>query len=204
MGRDEKPKFQDLIRAGERVKSEVLVDLTGSPPERPSVKRSKSLFDSYGSQSQVAEVKPGDFLSRLGSASKAIDFNDTSSLKSQVKGEEAGSSQTQQQPRKRKYKLVDNEQPRQPVVSSSETLPEDKAELIKVVKSKLSKEDYKGLLNALKDYQAKSRVAVLYEEMSRVFVEHPFMLRGMQRFVRESDQKEFEKLLLASKNNNAQ
>ena len=201
---EKKPTFNDLIYAGGK---SAIVDLT-SPRIEPNVKRSKSLLDSYASQ-KVAEVKPGDFLSRLeGSQSRAIDFNDTSSSYKAPSGQEGT---TQSQPRKRKYKLVDNEPPKpvaevKPTIpggsqggnSSQEVLPEDRGQLIKVVKEKLLKEDYKALLVALKSYQTTSCLQVLFDEISVVFMkpEHHFMLRGMRRFVKNTQYKEFDDLLV--------
>lgn len=208
---DNKPTFNDLIKASNSIKSEV-VDLT-SPVRQQPVKRSKSLLDSYGSQGP-ADVKPGDFLSRLSSSSKAIDFNNTASYKATTtisQPSTAMATKIKEEPssRKRKYKLVDNEPAKSGPLGvvgngtgSEERLPEDKAQLIKMVKDRLDKDDYKRLLNALKQYQATCCVSVLYEEMSSVFAkpQHHFMLRGMGRFVKEGSQREeFEELLI--KNN---
>lgn len=199
---DDKPKFHDLIKAS-HVKSEV-VDLT-SPAKQGPVKKSKSMLDSYGSQA-TEDVKPGDFLSRLSSSSKAIDFNAKPTINGVRIKEESSSANTQEKSRKRKYKLVDNEPPKTVTTSvasgKSEKLPEDKTQLIKIVKDRLDKDDYKRLLNSLKTYQATSCVSVLYDEMSSVFAkpEFHFMLRGMSRFVKEGRQRdEFDKLLI---NNN--
>lgn len=203
---DETPKFHDLINAGAKIKSEV-IDL--SSPERPAVKRSKSLLNAYGTQ-EVKESKPGDFLTRLASSSKAIDFNNTSSRKSTQEAVDSTNSFSSNQ-RKRKYKLVDNEPAK--VLSEvksqesnsntsnsspSETLPEDKAQLIKVIKSRIAKDDYKRLLNALKAYQSMSCVNGFFEELHCIFrpKEHHFMLLGMKRFVKSAHQKDFEELLL--------
>lgn len=197
---DNTPKFHNLIGAKENT-----VDLTDSP-EKQTVKRSKSLLSSYGSQS-VVTARPGDFLNRLAYSSSAIDFNNTQGYTGGTAGvvvkEEPSTAS-----RKRKYKLVDAEPPKpsEAVVvktetAAAQTLPEDKAQLIKVIKTRLEKEDYKKLLNSLKSYQSTSSVSVLYEELSRVFAsqEHHFMLRGMKRFVKETQQKEFEELLVNNK-----
>lgn len=77
-------------------------------------------------------------------------------------------------------------------------MPEDKQQLIRIIKGRLPKEEYKRLLSALKSYQLAWSLAELYNELSLVFhkPEHHFMHRGMLRFVRESQRVEYEGLLL--------
>lgn len=197
-GEDNKANFDALYKAG--LKTEV-VDLTS--PE----KKTKSLLQAYDSQEASAEVKCGDFLSRLGSSSRAIDFNSKSTSYSVSDNAPAFSST---QSRKRKYKLVDNEPLKtesqtsqgysqsQSQSQSQEKLPQDKQQLIKIIKGHLPKDDYKRLLSALKSYQLAWSLSGLYAELSLVFhkPEHHFMHRGMVRFVRESQRAEYEGLLL--------
>lgn len=194
---DDKPKFGDLITAS----TGAIVDLT-SPVKRTS------LLSTYGGTAEVKKENASDFLSRLHNSSQSINFNSTSSVKfpsmsslSTTNSSVADSSQA----RKRKYRLIDSEPT--PIVKEEksnvdEQLPQDRTELVKLLKDRLKKENYKRLLTALKSYQSSFCVSLFYKEMSAVFEqpEHHYMLRGMSLFLKGSHREEFETLLALNKN----
>lgn len=171
-----------------------MVDLPLSPGKPGGAPRT-SVLDSYVSQDLKEEKATGDFLSRLGSSTSTIDFNSTSRNDPVF----VAQYQDPNQSRKRKYKLIENADP--PPTTAAATLPtrlpEDKCELIKVIKQNITKENYKRLLSALKSYTLATEVAELFSEMCIVFSEpgHKFMLRGMRRFVKDQHREAFDNYL---------
>lgn len=183
--------FDNLYKAA-NVKSET-IDLVTPTKEN----RQDSMLSRYESQK---DLKPEpqcskDFLGRLESTSKSIDFNDVSNLKPKQEKEEASQSHDSQEPtaKKRKYKLVENiEKPKE------EELPLDRVELIRMVKGRLSKMPYKNLLTALTTYQETSNIDDLVANLCTIFdkPELHFMAKGMRRFVKDSQKDVFDKQVL--------
>lgn len=192
---DTKPSYDGLLKATQMKSSTDVVDLT-SPGKGPGKKA--SVLDNYSTHAPE-EVKPtGDFLSRLGSTTSTIDFNNTTS-QAPLFSQNLYAASTSQS-RKRKYKLVvKTDQPPEPESTASDPikLPEDKCELIKIIKQNISKENYKRLLCALKSYSSATEVTDLFSELCIVFKEpsHTYMLRGMRRFVKDQHRVAFDNYL---------
>ncbi|KAH8245486.1 hypothetical protein KR032_010889 [Drosophila birchii] len=148
-----------------------------------------------------------DFMSRLDSNVSSIDFNCCSDGKSGLvkihKRErssptppETGSSASQA-PKKR-YKLVENIKP-DPVSSQVKVAPEERADFLREVRSRVSQDQFRDFGKALIEYKNGSKES--FEQLMQVLLEVlvgpqlRYLFVGMRRFLKNEHKAEFDRRL---------
>lgn len=192
--------FDSLLRAAQSMPT--TIDLTQSPAKET---KSQVLFSSYSSQSQSERGDTKDFLTRLDSTSKTIDFNRLLPKIEATSQDNPGDASQSQTGRKRKFKLIDNAQPppklaesKNVAIKEEEELPQDKFEMIKMVKKRLHRDSYALLLRTVATYNESLKLTEFVTDLCTVF-ESPelhFMLKGMRRYVRDHQREEFDRHLV--------
>ncbi|GAB0096775.1 Regulator of telomere elongation helicase 1 homolog [Sergentomyia squamirostris] len=161
------------------------------------------VMDLYKNVPETSKAEtPDDFLSSLtGNDVQSIDFNDVTSYEPEQHSEGAVPWQSNSQgSRKRKYKLVENE--RKPEVETNQeveeqSLPENRVDFVKLVKSKVNIADYKKFVLCIHTYNSDGNIYEYFKTLHGLFAAPKtlYILRGMKRFVKAEHKDIFGQLL---------
>lgn len=133
---------------------------------------------------------------------KAINFNDVTEYKPLITVFKREKSKTEtntpndqaSQSRKKKFKMISNDFVSMPSSASTKLLPEDRSDLLKLVRRSLPKEMYKIFLMAVTNYQKTDNFNQLFDEFVVVFglfKELDYIFKGMHRFLKDQHKPDF-------------